>query len=445
MRRFLAWFYVLCLPTGVQADNWPQFRGPHGAGVSTEPKLPIVWGAEKNLAWKVEVPGLGWSSPIVWGERLFLTTAVPEGEVEKPDPRMQLQGESTSLRDVVYRWEIHCLNRKTGQRIWKEVAARHKPTIPIHLKNSYATETPVTDGERVYVYFGSAGLYCYDVAGKLRWKKDLGSHPMRNGWGTGSSPVLDGDRLFVLYDNEEKSFLTAFNKKTGEELWRVDRDEKSSWGTPFIWRSKERTELVTMARRVRSYDPATGNLFWELGGMAGTATTTPAAGADLLYLGAANMPFETEIPLYAISPGSSGDLTPTPGKPSAIAWAVAKGAPSMPSPLVYGDQVYVLHEQGYLHCLDAKTGQEVYPRQRLQRTRRGFSASPWAYDGKVFCLSQDGTTYVVKAGPEFKLLEKNSLEDMFLATPAIAEGALYLRGRDYLYCIRAAGAKTTRP
>jgi outer membrane protein assembly factor BamB len=265
---------------------------------------------------------------------------------------------------------------------------------------------------------------------------------MRNGWGTGSSPVLDGDRLFVLCDNEEKSFLTALNKKTGEELWRVDRDEKSSWGTPFVWRSKERTELVTVARRVRAYEPATGKLLWELGGMAGTATTTPTATADRLVLGAANMPFETDVPLYAILPGSTGDLTPAPGKSSAISWAMAKGAPSMPSPLVYGDYVYVLHEQGFIQCLKVKTGKVVYPRQRLQRTRRGFSASPWAYDDKVFCLSQDGTTYVVQAGPEFKLLGENRLEDMFLATPAVAGGAVYLRGRDYLYCIRTLEGRT---
>ena len=435
-----SWLVILGAALGARAEDWPQFRGPNGAGVSAEANLPTAWGTDQNIAWKVAVPGLGWSSPIVWGDRLFLTTAVPEGEVAKPSPMMQARSDDTALRDVVYRWEVHCLDRTSGRLMWKQVAARHRPAIPIHLKNSYATETPVTDGKCVYAYFGAAGLYCYTRDGALVWKKELGAPPMRGGWGTASSPALDGDRLFVLCDNEEQSFVAAFHKKTGEELWRVRRDEKSSWGTPYVWRNKARTELVTLAGRTRSYDPADGRLLWELGGMASTVTTTPVGTADLLFLGTGSMPVETDLPFYAIRPGSSGDLTPAKGPASGagLAWVQPKSGPSMPSPLAYAGHVYILSEQGFFRCLDAGTGKEAYPRQRLQRARRGFSASPWAYDGKVFCLSQDGTTYVVQAGPAFKLLGANKLDDMFLASPAVSGGALYLRGRDSLYCLRGA-------
>jgi outer membrane protein assembly factor BamB len=218
----------------------------------------------------------------VWGEKLFVTTAVSEGPVEKPSPRSQFGPQNFAVQDTVYRWELHCLDTKTGRLLWKQIAARQKPSIPIHIKNSYATETPLTDGERVYAYFGSAGLYCYDMAGNLRWKKLLGAHPMRNGWGTASSPTLDGDRLFVQYDNEERSFLVALDKKTGAELWRVERDEKSSWATPFVWQNRLRTELVTMGSRVRAHDPATGKLLWELGGMAATVVASPVATDDVL-------------------------------------------------------------------------------------------------------------------------------------------------------------------
>lgn len=458
------------------AGNWPQFRGPDSSGLSTETALPAEWGMAKNIQWKIAIPGIAWSSPIIWGDRIFITTAIsdkqprpapgmpggggrgrfgggdggerpalpprPEGGGNRPMPPGGF-GRGAKTPDMVYRWEVHCYNRADGKLLWKKVAVEQKPTIATHRKNTYASETPVTDGQRVYAYFGMTGLHCYDFNGELVWKKNLGSHPMRFGWGTGSSPALDGDRLFVLCDNEEKSFLAALEAKTGKELWRVDRDEKSTWGTPFVWRTKDRTELVTGgSKRVRSYDPATGKQLWELGGMGMQVAASPVAGEGLLFIGSSG-PFGAK-PLYAIKPGSGGDLTLKQGETAnaGIAWCDKQGGPSMSSPLVYDGYVYVVAQNGgMLSCYDAKTGKPAYTKQRLPQAG-GFTSSPWAHAGKVFFLGEDGQTYVVKAGPEYKLLGTNKLDEMFMATPAIAGNALFLRGIDHLFCVRDAARGT---
>jgi outer membrane protein assembly factor BamB len=565
-----------CLPA-VRAADWPQFRGPNNAGVSTDMGLPSAWGAEKNIAWKIRIPGYGWSCPIVCGNKVFVTTAVSEKQkppeafvypgpdagkrsggpaggrpgassqqalplltpamverlkltdkqkeqVEKfqkefaakqrelfmkasetmqkaqndKDPEAQSKaGESLrqavmamvktrgdylgKLRDrlddgqkkvldqlrkeeaaapgmagmgpapkppnEVYRWEIYCLDAADGKVLWKQIAAQHKPTIPTQASNTYASETPVTDGERVYAYFGMTGLYCYDFAGKLLWSKDLGSYAMMMGWGTGSSPALDDERVFVQCDNEVKSFLAAFDKKSGKELWRVSREEKSTWCTPFVWRNKQRTELVAAgAKRIRSYDPASGKVLWELGkagaktgGMA-AASATPVADEELLYVSTGS-DFGV-APLFAIKAGASGDLTPPPNGTAGdgIAWSLRRGGPSMASPLLYGGYLYVLDQGGgFVTCYEARSGKSVY-RERLPGAR-GFTASPWAYEGKIFCLDQDGRTFVLQAGPEFKVLGKNEIREMCWATPAAANASLFLRSREHLYCIRQPAGK----
>lgn len=361
---------------------------------------------------------------------------------EAAAPGMAGMGPAPKPPDEVYRWEIYCLDAADGKVLWKQVAAQHKPTIPTQASNTYASETPVTDGERVYAYFGMTGLYCYDFSGKLLWSKDLGSYPMMMGWGTGSSPALDGERVFVQCDNETKSFLAAFDQKTGKELWRVSREEKSTWSTPFLWRNKQRTELVAAgANRIRSYDPATGQLLWELGragttkGGMSTASATPVADEELLYVSPGG---EWGIaPLFAVRAGASGDLTPPRGVTASadVAWSLKRGGPAMASPLLYNGYLYVLDQSGgFLSCYETKSGKPIY-RERLPGAR-GFTASPWAYDGQIFCLDQDGRTFVVQAGPEFKLLGKNEIGEMCWATPAAANGSLFLRSRDHLYCIR---------
>lgn len=433
------------------AGNWPAFRGADGSGASSEKQVPAEWDNEKNVAWKAKLPGYGWSCPIVWGDKVFVTSAASEKQ-SKPTGGFGggRPGRDRTPPDATFKWEIYCLNAADGKILWKQTAVEQKPTIAIHPSNTYATETPVTDGERVYVYFGMTGVFCYDFEGKLLWKKDLGSYRMAMGYGTGSSPALDDKRLFIQCDNEEKSFLVALDKKTGDEVWRVERNERSTWSTPFIWKNKQRTEVVCLGRKVRSYDPENGKVLWELGGMNGMCNASPVASADLLYVGTGGGPGpggrpggpggpgSGNRPLFAVKAGAKGDITLKDNETSneGVAWFNPKAGPSMASPLLYDGNLYILEQRGsLLTCLDAATGKENY-RERLPGGR-GYTSSPWAYDGKIFCLSDDGQTSVVKAGPEFKLLGSNKLDEMCWSTPAVAGSTLYLRTVDHLYCIRS--------
>jgi outer membrane protein assembly factor BamB len=444
-----------------RAGDWPQFRGPGNAGLSTEKRLPAEWSADKNVRWKVKLPGYGWSSPVVCGDKVFVTTAVADKQ-SRPTPfffgpaagkkdrvagakkaggyagAFALPWFQPKPPDTLYRWEVYCLNRDDGKVLWKRVAAEHKPAVATHPSNTYASETPVTDGERLYVYFGMTGVYCYDLAGRPLWNRELGAFKMLGGWGTGSSPALDGERLFVLCDNEEKSFLVALDKRTGKELWRKERPEKSSWSTPFVWHNKVRTELVACGgKHVWSHDPATGKVLWEMGGMPGMVSATPVADDERVYFGASAAPFGGR-PLFAVKAGASGDLTLKEGEKSnaGVAWYNPRGGPDIASPLLYDGRLYVLWQMGgLLSCYDARTGKAVYPRQRLPQAA-GFTSSPWAHAGKVFCLDEDGRTFVLQSGPEFKLLAVNRIDEMFWSSPALAGGALFLRGLDHLYCIK---------
>jgi outer membrane protein assembly factor BamB len=302
----------------------------------------------------------------------------------------------------------------------------------------------VTDGERVYAYFGMTGVFCYDFAGKLVWKTDLGSYRMAMGYGTGSSPVLHDGRLFIQCDNEERSFLVALDGKTGKELWRTARPERTGWSTPLVWKNKVRTELVCLGSpKVRSYDPATGKQLWEMGGMSGQPHASMVASDELLYVGTGGMPSfgfgggggfggSSGKPLFAVKAGASGDITRAT---EPVAWNLPQAGPGMASPLLYEGHLYILDQRGsLLSCYDAKTGKQVY-RERLPGGR-GFTSSPWACDGKVFCLDDSGQTYVVQAGPEFKVLGRNPLNEMCWSSPAVAGNSLFLRTVDYLYCIR---------
>ncbi len=439
MQRLMLAFSVafIALVSPIAADDWPQFRGPGAAGVSSSSRLPIVWGESRNVRWKVEVPGVAWSSPVIAGDRVFITTAVSDSPQEAPKKGLYFGGDRPAPRQATFRWEVIALDRRDGSVLWRRVAHNGKPTGAIHIKNTYASETPVTDGERLYVYFGAAGLHCLNLDGEIIWQKQLGSYKTRFGWGTASSPVLDGDRLFVQNDNEDQSFLVAFDKKTGDELWRVARDEKSSWSTPFIWRTKQRTELVTCAtNRVRSYDPATGNLLWELGGMSAICSPTPVAGHDLLFVSSGYV-LDARRPLFAIRPGASGDITLAGDATSnaGVAWCQKLGGPYIPSPVLVGAHIYVLYDQGFLACFDARTGRPVYGKQRIEPGAGAFTVSPWSYDDKIFCLSEDGDTFVIAAGPEYKLIGKNSLDEMFMATPALGDDAVILRGLEHVFCI----------
>jgi outer membrane protein assembly factor BamB len=621
---------VVCLVAGARAEDWPQFRGQNGSATSAGKQLPDQWGADNNVAWKAQIPGYGWSSPIIWGDKVFVTTAItdkqrkpsagfggaggggpggsgpgggggPGGfggapqpgqvmpsflqerlnltaeqkkqleELQKevdgklgkiladeqqkqlketrpgagrggpggrgpggfgglPQPgqvlppsvqgRLNLSAEQKKqlealqkevddklakaltdeqnkqlkeMRDgfgrgrpggfggrggfgggqrppdSIYRWEVYCLSAADGKVIWKQTAAEGKPATSISSFNTYATETPVTDGERVCAYFGMTGVFCYDLTGKLLWKANFGSYRTSMGHGSGSSPVLDDGRLFIQCDNDEKSFLVALDAKSGKELWRVARPERTGWSTPLIWKNKVRTELVCMGSpRVRSYDPATGKQLWELSGLSGQAKASPVASAEMLYVGTGGGfgqggPDGGPLgggppgggsgrggrfgggggrPLFAVKAGASGDITLKDAAKSndGVAWHLPQAGPPTASPLLSDGYLYVLEERGGLmSCYDAQTGKQLY-KERLPGAR-GFTSSPCAYGGKIYCLDDGGTTFIIQAGPTFKVLGKNTIDEMCWSSPAVAGGALFLRTVEHLYCIKQKGGE----
>ncbi len=416
-------------------DQWPQFRGPGSTGVADDPALPDKWSQTENIAWKTPIPGVGWSSPIIWGDRIFVTTVISSADVEKPKKGLYFGGERKAPTDE-HRWMVYAVDFASGKIVWEREAKRGVPAGSHHLKNTYASETPVTDGERVYAYFGNVGLFCYDFSGKLLWSQAAKPVATRYGWGTASSPVLDKGRLYLVNDNDDHSYLQALDAKTGKVIWSVDRDEKTNWATPYIWEHDGKKEIVTPGTgRVRSYD-LDGKLLWEFGGMSSISIPTPFASHGLLFVTSGYV-MDAVRPVYAIKPGARGDLTLHAGETSnaGIEWYQPKAGPYNPSPLVYGDYYYTLLDQGFLTCHDARTGKEIYGKQRISAESSAFTASPWAANGKLFLLSEDGDTFVVQAGPEYKLVGKNSLDEMSMATPGIARGSIILRTASNLYRI----------
>jgi len=415
--------------------NWPQFRGPGALGTADNPDLPDRWSTKENVAWKIEVPGRGWSSPIVWGERVFLTTVVSDGEVEPPKKGLYFGGERREIPKATHRWLVLCLDLKSGRELWRREASLGTPRSPLHVKNTYASETPVTDGERVFAYFGNVGVFCYDFDGRKLWSTNWPALKTRNGWGSAASPALHKDRLFIVNDNDEKAFVVALDARTGRELWRADRDEKSNWATPYVWQNQQRTELITPGtRKVRAYD-LDGKLLWEFGGMSSIVIPTPFSQFGLLYVCSGYVGDKTR-PVFAIKPGASGDISLKPGETNNafIAWYQPTAAPYNPSPLLYGDYFYVLFDFGFLACHDARTGRQIYEKKRIRPEPTSFTASPWASNSRIFALSEDGDTFVFQAGPEFRLLHTNPLDEMCMATPAMAGDRLLIRTLTKLYC-----------
>jgi len=417
-------------------ENWPQFRGSDSMGVVADnPKLPEAWSATQNVAWKTDIPGLGWSSPIVWGNKIFLTTAIKEGEVEEIKKGLYFGGERPAPK-ALHQWMVYCIDFETGDILWQKKALEGVPKGPRHLKNTYASETAVTDGERLYAYFGNVGLFVYDMNGKPLWSKTWPPVKTRYGWGLAASPILYKDNIYILNDNDDQSFLEALNKKTGDPVWRVERDEGSNWSTPYIWENKLRTEIITTGTdKVRSYD-LDGNLLWSLSGMSSITVPVPFAKSNLLYISSGYVG-DRNKPLYAVRPGASGDISlkESETQNKYIAWSQKIAAPYMPTPILYGDYVYVLLDQGFLACYNAKTGEEVYPKTRIAKMD-SFTTSPWAYNGKIFCLSENGVTYVIQAGKEFKIIAKNNLDELCMSTPAIANQSLIIRTATKLYRIQ---------
>jgi len=438
VRKIYGTMVLCCVLASVSLAevNWPCFRGPSG-GIAQDEVLPVSWSTTKNVVWQVKVPGRAWSSPVVWGNRVFLTTVMSEGQMEDAKKGLYFGGDRNVASSESHHWIVYCFDWDSGKVVWQETVHTGKPAQPVHIKNTYGSETPVIDGERVYVYFGNVGVFCFNLKGDELWHKKLSPVKTRYNWGSAASPVLHGDRLFLVNDNEETSYLLSLNKRTGEEIFRIERDEKSNWATPYVWQNEKRTELVTCGTgKVRSYD-LDGKLLWELGGMSVIAIPTPVDKDGLLYLSSGYVGDRKNRPVYAIRPGASGDITPKDEQDTGpyIAWYHKFAGPYNPSPIVYGDYYYVLYDRGTVNCYDRRTGKVVYEKKKLATNARAFTVSPWANDGKLFFLSEDGDTFVVQAGPEFKVLARNPLNEMCMSTPATLRGNLILRTLTKLYRI----------
>ena len=418
----------------VAAGNWPQWRGPDGSGISTEKNLPSEWSPTKNIKWKTPIEGRSHSSPIVWGNRIFLTTAVEGAEVAGAKAvKHQIDGKDFIHPDSVgankkHTFKVIALDRDSGKMVWQSTAWEGTPYDDRHRKSSYAASTPATDGKMVYAFFGAEGLYAYDFKGKLVWKAQLGNIGTL-GMGAATSPILFDNFVIVQADEENAtaSFIVALDKKTGKEVWKTPRKIQVSWCTPLLVRTASRTELITSGtENVIAYDPATGKELWRHKGLESNAIPSPVANSEMAYLVAG---FPTKI-TYAIRLGQDGDLTGTPNVP----WKYEKGTAYVPSPILYGDYLYLTTDRGILTALDAKTGEVKYEGGRIPIPAT-FTASPVAYEGKILMTSEDGDTFMIKAGPKHEILGTNSVGEAVYASPAIADGRIFIRGEKNLYCI----------
>lgn len=425
---------IALLATTAGAANWPQWRGPNGSGVSTEKNLPAEWNANRNIKWKTPIAGRGHSSPVVWGNKIFLTTAI-EGDVVPGAKAVThlVEGGKEFLHpdsigaDRKHTFKVICLNADTGKVLWEQTAFDGTPYDNRHRKSSYAASTPATDGRLVYAFFGTEGLFAYDMNGKLAWKADLGKLGTV-GMGTGTSPILHENLVIVQCDEEngEASFVVAVDKKTGKEAWRTPRKVQVSWATPILVAGAKRTELITSGTEtVIAYDPATGKELWRHKGVASNAIPSPVANQEMVFISAG---FPAKV-VMAINLGASGDLGET------VVWKYAKGTGYVPSPILYGDYLYLTTDRGILTCLDAKTGEVKYEGGRIPIPAT-FTASPIAFEGKILLTSEDGDTFVVKAGPKHEILGTNSVGEPVYASPAVADGKIFIRGEKNMYCVQ---------
>lgn len=434
------------LPARAADTGWPGFRGPNASGIAEGFPLPERWNVERGegLRWRTPLPGLGHSSPIVWGDRLYLLTAISGRD--NPELRAGLYGDIAPVQDdSEHRWLLLALETRTGRVAWQREIHRGVPRIRRHPKATHANSTLATDGRRLVAFLGSEGLWCWDMSGRLRWRKDLGlvdsgyfAVPTAQ-WGSASSPVLWEDRVFVQCDRQQHSFVAAYNAADGRELWRTPREEVPTWSTPAVaGRGRDAQVILNGYRHIGGYDAHTGAELWKLRGGGDIPVPTPVVWRDLVLLTSAHGQYS---PIYAVKLGARGDITPaTPGRPSAgLAWSQAREGAYMPTPLVYRDHLYVLRDQGVLGCYEAATGRRLY-QERLGAGPNAHTASPVAGDGKLYCTGEEGNVTVVRAGPRCEVLATNPLGALTLATPAIARGDLYFRTRDAVLAVRRVAA-----
>lgn len=423
-------------------QNWPQWRGPLGTGVAPDADPPTAWseidGETRNIRFKVEVPGSGHGTPIIWGSRIFLTTAIPFGESGGPVPDNAPGAHDNARVTQRHEFAVLCMDRDDGRVLWRRTLRKQLPHAVYHKSGTLASASPVTDGRHLFAFFGSYGLYCLDLDGERLWEKDLGDMQVKHGHGEGSSPVLHGDTLVVNWDHEGQSFLVAFDKNSGRERWRADRDEVTSWSTPIVMAADGGHQVVVSGtNRMRGYDLTTGEVVWECAGLSHNIVASPVGADGMVYAGSS---YEKRRMLAIRLAGAKGDITDT----DCVVWRRQRRTPYVPSPLLYGNWLYFLtHYQGFLSCVEAKTGREPARPLRLEGMREIY-ASPVGAGGRVYVTDREGTTIVLShGGGKPRVLAVNQLQDSFSASAAIVGRDLYLRGSRHLYRIARGG--TARP
>ena len=429
--------------------NWPSFRGPAANGILLSARTPTVWDAasSKNIAWKQAITGLGHSSPIIWGDKLFVTSAVNE---RKPSElKVGLYGDPDSADDNdVQQWKVYCLDKRSGEILWERTAHQGLPKLKRHPKATHANCTMATDGERVVAFFGSEGLYCYDLDGQLKWQKDWGTlrtspmvyndAPEPTGvtfeWGFASSPIIYKNRVFVQCDVLTNGFVAALELDTGKELWRTWRDDTATWSTPNICTDGPRTQLVVNGwKHMGGYDLNTGEEIWKMSGGGDCPVPTPIVWNGLIFLMSAHGP---RSPIYVVRTDAQGDVSLKGGATTNkyVAWSTLRGASYMQTPLVYGENLYSCHIDGVLSCFEARTGKLRY-KERLGTGGEGFTASPVASEGKIYFTSERGSVFVVKPGNQFQVVATNSMGEVCMATPAISDRRIFFRTQGHVIAV----------
>ncbi len=421
--------------------NWPSFRGPQASGIAEGQNLPEKWNGKtgENILWRTPIPGLAHSSPVVWGNRIFVTSAVSSDPKATFRPGLYGDGDASKDRSQ-HRWMLYAIDKENGKIVWEKTAYQGEPLEKRHIKSTYANSTPATDGRIVVTWFGSQGVYAYDFQGRLLWKVNLGRVDMgaydipTYEWGPASSPIIWNDLVIVQCDTQADSFLLALNAATGKTVWKTERDELPSWGTPTVMQTSAGPQLVTNASNfIRAYDPRTGKELWRLGRSSKITAPTPVFADDLIVVASGRGP---ERPIFVVRPTARGDVTLAEGKTSSepIVWSRTGRGSYMPTPLIYNGILYVLGNNGLFDAYNLKTGEEVY-RQRLPTVGSGYSASPVAADGKIYLSNEDGEMLVIGAGDKFTHLATNTMGELLMATPALSEGVMYVRTSNSLFAI----------
>jgi len=421
-------------------QQWPSFRGPWAGGTMDNVKTPTAWNVDstRNIKWKTAIPGLGHSCPVIWDNNLYVTTASSEKQDESL--KVGLYGDIDMAADTgVLEFKVYCLDKNSGKIQWERLAHKGIPKSKRHTKSSQANCTPATDGKHLVVLFGSDGLYCYDLKGNLLWQKDLGL--MNPGpynetgveWGHASSPIIFKNFIIIQCDKSIDSYLAAFNIEDGKEIWRSPRDEVSTWGTPAIYSKEGKSQVIVNGfKHMGGYELETGKEIWKMSGGGDAPSTTPVVAHDLIYINNAHGKFS---PIYVVRPTATGDITLAADsiKNKYIVWSVKRGGAYLQTPLIYGDYLYNLQVSGSLTCYNAKTGEVKYK----ENLNEAFSASGIAADGKVYFSSEQGTIFVIQAGPEYKLLAKNVMNDICMATPAISGNTLFFRTQHFVVAVES--------